>query len=158
MGAAEERDFSARQLEVARAYTSRMTDLAASQFSGDVRVHLVVGSAADGVLLVANRVEASMVVVGTHDYRGVKRLLLGSVAADIARRAHAPVVVVRPLSYPGSTAPAIEPLCTACGEVRAASGGTRMWCERHAVKHPRAHLHYEYPQGFAQGSQLLRGS
>lgn len=144
------------QLDDGRRFISRMGDYAASLFPGIVRVHLVFADPADGILRAAERVEAELIIVGTHDYKGVKRLLLGSVAAEVSRGAHAPVLVVRPLSYPGSLVPAIEPVCPGCAKVRLDTRGAEMWCARHSEHHPRAHLHYEYPAGFAYGSQMLR--
>jgi len=149
-------EMRATQLDEGRQYMSRMGDYAASLFPGTVRVHLLFADPADGILRAADRVEADIIVVGTHDYKGVKRLLLGSVAAEVSRRAHAPVLTVRPLTYPGSLAPAIEPLCSACATTRTESAGSQQWCARHSVHHPRAHLHYEYPSGFGGGSQILR--
>ncbi len=151
-----EMSLRVRQHDEAREYSSSMGDYAASLFAGTVRAHIVFASPADGILRAAERVEADMVVVGTHDYHGVRRFLLGSVAAEVSRRAHAPVLIVRPLTYPGSMAPAIEALCTDCASVRKMSAGTQMWCARHSEHHPRAHLHYEDAAGFGSGSQILR--
>lgn len=59
------------------------------------RVHESHGeTAADGVVRYARHVRADLVVVGSHGRRGLDRLLLGSVAADVLRRATAPVVVI----------------------------------------------------------------
>jgi len=148
-------NMTATQLDEARAYVAKMGDYAARVYPGVVRAHLVFAEAADGVLRTAERVEADAVVIGTHDYRGVRRLLLGSVAADISRRALAPVLIVRPLSYPGSRAPAVEPLCPDCASARFASAGDELWCKRHREHHPRAHTYYDYPDRFGVGSQLL---
>jgi nucleotide-binding universal stress UspA family protein len=51
-------------------------------------------TAPDGVLNYARDVGADLLVVGSHGRRGLDRLLLGSVAADLLRRAEAPVVVL----------------------------------------------------------------
>ncbi|MBK7580425.1 MAG: universal stress protein [Myxococcales bacterium] len=53
------------------------------------------GKPADGVLAMAEDVHADLVVVGTHGRTGLERLLLGSVAMDLLRRAHCPVLVTR---------------------------------------------------------------
>jgi nucleotide-binding universal stress UspA family protein len=61
-----------------------------------VKCHVRVGPApADEVVAFARELDADLIVVGTHGRRGVKRLLLGSVAEAIARRAACPVLVVR---------------------------------------------------------------
>ncbi len=60
-------------------------------------------------------------------------------------------------STPVATAPPVlEPPCPDCVAVRRASANTVTWCALHARHHPRAVLHYEYPQRFAVGSMLLR--
>lgn len=56
---------------------------------------LRVGFPDDEVLAAADARSTSLIVVGTHGRRGVRRLLLGSVAENILRRAKVPVLVVR---------------------------------------------------------------
>lgn len=53
------------------------------------------GDARDAILEAIDEVHADLVVMGTHGRRGVGRLVLGSVAEDIARRAPCPVLLVR---------------------------------------------------------------
>lgn len=43
----------------------------------------------------AKREKADLIVVGTHGRRGMKRLMLGSVAEAIVRRATCPVFIVK---------------------------------------------------------------
>jgi len=52
-------------------------------------------SAAEGILAYAEEEEIDLVVIGTHGRRGVQRLVLGSVAEEVVRRAPCPVVAVR---------------------------------------------------------------
>lgn len=54
------------------------------------------GDAAERTLQAAHDVEADLIVVATHGRTGIRRLVLGSVAERILRRAAVPVVVVRP--------------------------------------------------------------
>jgi hypothetical protein len=84
----------------------------------------------------------------------VERTLMGSVSERVVRRAQCPVVVARPTTY--GVAPAVEPPCPECLETRRESSDERMWCGRHAERHPRARLHYETPEPFALGSTLIR--
>ena len=53
-----------------------------------------VGPAADAILGAAERLHPSLIVVGSRHKTGWRRALLGSVAEDVARRAHASVLVV----------------------------------------------------------------
>lgn len=43
----------------------------------------------------AKEVEADMVVLGTHGHTGLMRVLLGSVAESVVRKAHCPVLTVK---------------------------------------------------------------
>lgn len=87
--------------------------------------------------------EADLIVVGTHGRRGLRRLLLGSVAEGVVRLAHCPVLVVRPKDV-APEVPQIEPPCPLCVEARKASGGQEMWCEQHRQRHGQRHTyHYE---------------
>ncbi len=61
----------------------------------EVEGMLRVGFPDDEVLAAAEARPVSLIVVGTHGRRGVRRLLLGSVAEHIVRRAKVPVLVVR---------------------------------------------------------------
>ncbi len=53
------------------------------------------GDAADTILEQADQLAADVIVMGTHGRTGVRRLLLGSVAERVLRRAKVPVLVVR---------------------------------------------------------------
>jgi nucleotide-binding universal stress UspA family protein len=55
-----------------------------------------VGEAAAEILATAKEWSADMVVIGSHGRGGIKRLVLGSVAESVMRRARCPVLVVRP--------------------------------------------------------------
>ncbi len=51
-------------------------------------------SAAEGILSYASEHDVDLIVLGTHGRRGVRRLLLGSVAEEVVRRASCPVFTV----------------------------------------------------------------
>jgi nucleotide-binding universal stress UspA family protein len=63
-------------------------------------VHARIGDAAEEVLLAARELSADLIVVGSHGYRGVARMLLGSVSERIVREAGCPVIVARAKTYP----------------------------------------------------------
>jgi len=68
----------------------------------DVRRAHCLGTTADVILDYASTQEVDLVVMGTHGRRGIRQLLLGSVAQEVMRRADVPVIVVRALQ---NTAP-----------------------------------------------------
>jgi nucleotide-binding universal stress UspA family protein len=61
---------------------------------------VVVGPTVDTVLETAQRLGASLIVVGRHGRRGLAHMLLGSVSEAIVRRSGCPVVVVPPSDNP----------------------------------------------------------
>ncbi len=61
----------------------------------DVESSLVQGVAWDGIVSLAERVGADLVVVGTHGRTGVRRVLMGSVAERVVRHAGCAVLTVR---------------------------------------------------------------
>jgi nucleotide-binding universal stress UspA family protein len=137
----------------------QLAELAAEarvQFNGRLTTHVAAGSASKQILQLAIDLQADVIVVGTHGRAGVKRMLLGSVAESIARKASCPVVIARAKDYHAFVPPEIEPACPDCVRAQRQTHGASLWCERHTQHHPHAHLHYEVPEGFAQGSQLFR--
>lgn len=58
------------------------------------------GDPAWAIVDFADSVDASLIVMSTHGRSGVRRLALGSVASDVVRRAHCPVVLHRPPRLP----------------------------------------------------------
>ena len=106
-----------------------------------VQVHATVGAPANEILWLAAHLDADLVVVGTHSRKGLRRLLLGSVAERVTRLAGCPVLVVRDKQHVAPwRVPEIEPVCAECADVRAKSEGRELWCGRHAEHHLRAHV------------------
>ena len=76
---------------------SRLQDTVERLFAPDVAARVEVladDSVADGILAAADRIRADMIVMGTHGRSGLSRLVLGSVAEAVLRRATVPVLVV----------------------------------------------------------------
>jgi nucleotide-binding universal stress UspA family protein len=67
----------------------------------------VEGEAPATILRVAEEQAVDLIVVGTHGRRGVRRLLLGSVAEGVVRRATCPVLTVGPKAHDASGAVAV---------------------------------------------------
>jgi hypothetical protein len=118
--------------------------------------HLRQATAVSSILQTAASVDADLVMVGTHDRKGLSRWAYGSVAEHVTRDVACPVLIVRPKHHKTYRAPEIEPPCDDCLRVQRESKSAKLWCARHAEHHPVAHLHYEMPQGFGAGSTLFR--
>src|SRR6187402_2318251 len=65
--------------------------------------HLLMGSPATAIVFLAERENVDMIVLPTHGRTGLLRLLMGSVAEEVVRKAKCPVLTVK------STAPAKAP-------------------------------------------------
>jgi len=57
-------------------------------------------SAPEGILSYATECDVSLIVLGTHGRRGVRRAVLGSVAEEVVRRATCPVITVGRGAHP----------------------------------------------------------
>jgi len=69
--------------------------------------HLMEGDAATRILDVAEKTGSDLVVMGTHGRTGLARLLMGSVAEQIVRKAPCPVLTVKtpfPAAFPATGA------------------------------------------------------
>jgi nucleotide-binding universal stress UspA family protein len=96
-------------LAKAREHIEALAVEARGQFAGRVSTHVDTGSAWKQILRIAVDVQADLIVIGTHGRGGVKRLVLGSVAETVVRKASCPVLVVRKKAYHASESPEIEP-------------------------------------------------
>jgi nucleotide-binding universal stress UspA family protein len=61
----------------------------------DVRTFLVRGDPASEIVALASNYPCDVIVMGTHGRKGLARLLMGSVAEDVVRKAPCPVVTVK---------------------------------------------------------------
>ena len=73
-----------------------------------VHVHVLIGKAVETLLQATIDFDADCLIVGTHGRTGLSRVMLGSVAEQLMRRAHCPVIVARPKNYRGLE-PALTP-------------------------------------------------
>jgi nucleotide-binding universal stress UspA family protein len=119
-----------------------------------VVIHVRMGDAEVEIAQLASDLECDLIVVGTHGYKGIDRILLGSVAEALIRNAPCPVLTYRPKTV--RLWERIESPCQDCLAVRQATGRATLWCERHAQHHPRAHTYSEIPPSYGVGAQTFR--
>jgi nucleotide-binding universal stress UspA family protein len=67
----------------------------ADERDASIETETMVGSPPRGIIEFANENDIDQIVLGSHGRSGVSRVLLGSVAEQVVRRAQAPVTVVR---------------------------------------------------------------
>lgn len=87
---------------LARSEHERLRNMLVAQ----VPVHLSfdasvkVGNPAEEIIAAANELDADLIVMATHARGGVPRLVLGSVAEEVIRGSHRPVLAVKPPVQP----------------------------------------------------------
>ena len=59
------------------------------------QAHLSMGEAAPEIIIVAEEIEAGLIVMGSTGQGGIRRALLGSVSEAVVKHAHCPVLLVR---------------------------------------------------------------
>lgn len=64
----------------------------------DAATVVALGDPADEILIQASKAHAELLVIGTHGRRGLRRLIVGSVAESVVRKSTIPVLVARSLS------------------------------------------------------------
>jgi nucleotide-binding universal stress UspA family protein len=75
-----------------------------------VAVYVAAGVPSDRIIALATAVDADLIVLGTHGRHGIGRMLLGSVAEEVVRRAPCGVFVIRPRDFlEGAKLPEIQP-------------------------------------------------
>jgi universal stress protein A len=87
-------------VDEARHYLDFHVRSARRQCPAPVVGHFAEGDPVEEVLKVARSVSADLLLVGTHDVGGLERLLLGSVASKLAKRAPCSVLIVREKQRP----------------------------------------------------------
>jgi universal stress protein A len=123
-----------------QAFVARITERGV-KVAGRVVSHVRLDTPSLGIAAFAAELGAQLIVVGTHNRRGMARLLLGSVAESTVRYARCPVLVVPPKAE--LTDVKIEPACAQCLLARAAPNSHELWCEQHRERHGRRHTYHQ---------------
>jgi len=104
--------------------------------------HVRVGAIAEQLASLATELRADLIVVGTHGRRGMRRLMMGSVAEKTVRLAPCPVLVVRPHDFHAlDQLPPIEAPCPECVATRERTGGSQWWCADHTREPDLVHIY-----------------
>ncbi|WP_459806843.1 universal stress protein [Halopiger thermotolerans] len=95
--AAAEDDYDDDRLQQLEFSTEILDDAVerAEEYGAAIETDQVVGSVADAVIEYADEHGVDRIVIGSHGRTGASRVLLGSVAETVARRAPVPVTIVR---------------------------------------------------------------
>jgi nucleotide-binding universal stress UspA family protein len=123
-----------------------------SELSSRPRIvsHVNIDTPAQGIAQLASDIGADLIVVGTHNRRGVGRMLLGSVAEGTVRRARCPVLVI-PAEVQQEEVK-LTPPCPECVRARRESAGGQLWCAQHLERHGRRHTYHQSDRSGAESN------
>jgi nucleotide-binding universal stress UspA family protein len=102
------------------AIRERLTRVVPTQPAVRIEHHLISGDAATGILRFAETVPCDLIVMGTHGRTGLGRLVMGSVADQVVRKAPCAVLTVKGPFRRGCTLPATSAECRDTPRVKAA--------------------------------------
>jgi nucleotide-binding universal stress UspA family protein len=140
-GQGEALDTAAARL---RAHLDERLDAMPGPAQLSIVLHTRLGEPAAAITKLSADVDADLIVVGNHERGPFTRLLSPSIGLELDRKAHCPVLVVKPKTYGTADRSAyIEPPCPECLRTRQETAGARYWCEQHSVKHAHGHT-YSY--------------
>ncbi len=106
-----------------------------------IYAHVRIGNADEHIVQLANDLGATMIIIGSHGRRGLRRLLVGSIAERVVRLALCPVLVVKTREVQGrAPVPRLETPCDDCSKIRESSAGEQLFCAEHTARTDRAHL------------------
>ncbi len=62
----------------------------------ELKYKVFMGDVGEKIVDYANEIEADMIVMGTHGYKGLEKIMFGSVADKVVRAANCPVMTINP--------------------------------------------------------------
>jgi nucleotide-binding universal stress UspA family protein len=62
----------------------------------DLNYKVFMGDVGEKIVEYANEVEADLIIMGTHGYKGLEKIMFGSVADKVVRAAACPVMTINP--------------------------------------------------------------
>jgi universal stress protein A len=75
---------------------ARLAEIGSQQLQGiQYEIITEIGDPATGIIDTAVRRQADVIVIGTHGRKGLRRILMGSVAEEVLRDARCPVIALR---------------------------------------------------------------
>jgi nucleotide-binding universal stress UspA family protein len=77
-------------------FTESFREQAAAAGVSALRSQVLTGDVAEEILNYANEVRSNMIIMGTHGYKGLERIMFGSVADKVVKSACCPVLTINP--------------------------------------------------------------
>jgi nucleotide-binding universal stress UspA family protein len=94
LGSATIEDFNAKRYSQSKELLSKLI----ADWSG-CKAELIVGEIVEEIVNFAKKREADLIIIGTHGSKGIEKLLLGSVAERVVKRAPCPTLVMNPYKH-----------------------------------------------------------
>ena len=91
-----EQDLFRQAEEKMSAFCEKMGDYAKEQGATDVSGKVVVGDVAEQIVSYSDGQEYGIVAMGTHGYKGLEKIMFGSVADKVVKSASCPVMTINP--------------------------------------------------------------
>lgn len=120
-------------------YLQRFTLAAGEALGRAVPGHLLFGAPVAQIVELANRLRATLLVVGTREVSSLTRLLMGSTARALLHKAPCSVLLARVPKYDAKAQHHASEVCPACLEAEATSCGATRRCVPHALAYGRTH-------------------
>jgi len=77
-------------------FCEEMTEFAKKVGVSDLHYEVFMGDVAEQIVEYASSVAADIIVMGTHGYKGLEKIMFGSVADKVVRSAACPVLTINP--------------------------------------------------------------
>lgn len=77
-------------------FCDEMVGLSKKSGVKELKYKVLMGDVAEKIVEYADDIEADLIVMGTHGYKGLEKIMFGSVAAKVVRGAGCPVTTINP--------------------------------------------------------------
>ncbi len=77
-------------------FCSEMTEFCESAGVSELNYKVFMGDVAEQIVGFASELSADLIVMGTHGYKGLEKIMFGSVADKVVRSASCPVLTINP--------------------------------------------------------------
>jgi len=77
-------------------FCEEMEDFSKKAGVSDLTFKVFMGDVAEQIVEYASDMEADLIIMGTHGYKGLEKIMFGSVAGKVVRNASCPVMTVNP--------------------------------------------------------------
>jgi len=90
--------FEAMKKDLRKNYEERMAGLVEDykEYKHGVSGKIVTGDAADEIVKFAQEAQADLIIIGTHGTKGLERVLMGSTAESVVKKASCPTLTFNP--------------------------------------------------------------